>query len=93
MPLPACHPHNMTFLPFGNAKLCGIIIPDYKQACQHKGRVFLEKSFVAEGGRSQMIFCKAGLISLDKCLPDTFDFLPLDRFSATSGGLPNLSIE
>src|SRR5882724_1181894 len=31
-----------------------------------------------------MIFCKAGLISLDICLPDGFDFLPLDRFSAAS---------
>jgi len=27
-----------------------------------------------------MIFCKAGLISLDICLPDAFDFFPLGRF-------------
>jgi hypothetical protein len=40
-----------------------------------------------------MIFCKAGLISLETCLPDAFEFLPLGLFSAASGGLPNLSIE
>ena len=40
-----------------------------------------------------MIFCRAGLTSLDTCLPDAFGFLPLDFFSAASGGLPNLSIE
>jgi len=51
------------------------------------------KWFVAEWGRFQMIFCKVGLISLDTCLLDAFDFLPLGHFSAASGGLPNLSIE
>jgi len=40
-----------------------------------------------------MIFCKAGLISLDTCLPGAFDFLLLDLFSTTSGGLPNQLIE
>jgi hypothetical protein len=40
-----------------------------------------------------MIFCKAELISLDACLLDAFDFLPLDCFSVVLGGFPNLSIE
>ena len=84
--------HNMTYLPFGNAKLCGIIISDYNRHTNTKGE-FAWKIICGRGGRFQMIFYRAGLISLEECSPDAFDFLPLDHFSAESGGLPNLSIK
>src|ERR1700735_3554062 len=86
--------HNMSFLPFGfrNAKLCGIIIFDNNRHTNTKGE-FAWEMICSRGGRFQIIFCRAGLISLDTCLPDAFDFLPLDCFSAASGGLPNLSIK
>jgi hypothetical protein len=71
----------MTFLPFGNANLCGIIIPDYNRHTNIKGE-FAWKMIYSRGGRFQMIFCKAGLISLDTCLPDAFNFLPLNQTSS-----------
>src|ERR1700735_4241535 len=84
--------HNMSFLPFGNAKLCSNIISDYDRHTNTKGE-FSWKMICSRGCRFQMTFCRVGLISLDTFLLDAFDFLPLDRFSAASGGLPNLSIE
>ena len=92
IPLPACHPTTWPSCPLvmqsSVASLFLIItgIPIQRDS-------LLGKWFVAEGGKLQMIFYRVGLISLDTFLLDAFDFLPLDCFSAASGGLPNLSIE
>ena len=86
VPLPACHHTTWPSCPLviqSSVALLFLIIT----GIPIQGESLPRKWFVAEGGRFQMIFCRAGLISLDTCFPDAFDFLPLDRFSAASGGL------
>jgi len=85
----ACLPsHNMTFLPLvmqSSVASLFLIITDIPI---HKDN-FPGKWFVAEWGRFQW-FLQGRTYFIGYMFPDAFDFLPLDRFSAPSGGLPNL---
>src|ERR1700683_906247 len=82
MPLPACHPTTWSSCPLvmqSSVALLFLImtgIPIQRES-------FSRKWFVAQGDRFQIIFCKAELILLNTYLPEVFDFLPFDCFSAT----------